>query len=177
MATNIENESDLNKSIRSNNTFLKIYAEWCGHCKALKPEWEKLVNEALSNDELKDNINLISIEETQLKRMSEKLQKKVEGFPTLLFIKKGEMDPDNYIQYSGDRNASSMLEFIKNQVKKESESNMTGGGRRRSVTRRKGITRRKGKSFKKTNRKKRSGHSKSKSRLTRRTKARRRTRN
>jgi thiol-disulfide isomerase/thioredoxin len=53
----------------------KVYANWCGHCQALKPEWNKM--KSLINKDA--NIEIVEIEENE----NEKLNKLKERFPEL----------------------------------------------------------------------------------------------
>lgn len=86
--------------------FLKIYADWCGYCKRLKPEWAKLEKSSV------DGVKLMKIEEKEKGRysqfMKEYPQVKVEGFPTLLFISERGVEA-----YDGRRTFESMYNFIR----------------------------------------------------------------
>jgi thiol-disulfide isomerase/thioredoxin len=57
------------------------YAEWCGHCKRLKPDWDKF------KQYVKDNnlpITIKEVEATELSNESEEIKNKISGFPTLI---------------------------------------------------------------------------------------------
>ena len=166
METNIRDENitssqQFDTAIKKNdNTFVRIHAEWCGHCKNLKPEWEKLVDMVHSDDKLKNKIHLISIDSANLD--SDKLKKtreqlNVQGFPTIIFIKDGDISNK---KESNDRTADDMLTYIKNNIEQETRA-MSGGGKRRIMSRIKG------KKTRKTNKRSKSGLS-----LRKRTKSR-----
>jgi len=73
------------------------YADWCGHCKTFKPEWEALKTTlddmGVSHKEYESDANPKEVE-----------AKGIKGFPTIL-IKK---DKKEYV-YTGPREAPSIL--------------------------------------------------------------------
>jgi len=88
--------------------FVKMFAPWCGHCKKMKPDWDKLM------EEFKDS-------ETQLiadvdctsdggKPICD--SNGVKGFPTL---KHG--DPNDLQDYQGGRDLKSLKKFITDELK------------------------------------------------------------
>jgi len=89
----------------------KVYANWCGHCKSLKPEWKKMKKRVYSRRGNKQ----VVFEEIEEKQMTNKLPKlkkhhgvdiDVNGFPTVFKIENGKVD-----YYSGNRNAEEMARW------------------------------------------------------------------
>lgn len=81
--------------------FLKMYAPWCGHCKAMKPDWDSLMEEYESSE----NILIADVDCTgDGKPLCDNAG--VKGFPT---IKWG--DPANLSPYEGGRDMASLKEF------------------------------------------------------------------
>ncbi len=99
----------------------KIYANWCGHCTALIPEWKKMVEfiETKLNTNKKSNTKYVfseieqseqdagisEINNTYLQQSSEKLALQ-DGFPTLFKINSGKVE-----YYNGDRQYLEMLRW------------------------------------------------------------------
>lgn len=90
----------------------KIYANWCGACNALKPEWEKM-RKILS---LKRRpLEWVEIEESEVKEKLSELKKKYgvdvsyTGYPTIFTIKDGQVK-----YYNGDRSAHKMADWYMN---------------------------------------------------------------
>lgn len=80
---------DINKLIAKKPVLFFIYAPWCGHCQAMKPEWEK------AKDRFKDraDVHAVEVDEEGFNNLLHKLhvysaiKGKVTGYPTLLCVK------------------------------------------------------------------------------------------
>ena len=85
----------------SNNDtkLILIYADWCGYCKKMKPEWDKLKSEFGEN-------RCIDIESESITEEHRKLYK-FEGYPSLFKDKNGDISP-----YEGDRTYSALREAL-----------------------------------------------------------------
>ena len=86
----------------------KVYANWCGHCQNLKPEW-KALKKSLSNS----RVQFIEIEESESAKRAHfekknKIQLNVNGYPTIFKIQYGK--PVQY--YIGERTSDAMLKWI-----------------------------------------------------------------
>jgi thiol-disulfide isomerase/thioredoxin len=90
-----------------------VYAEWCGHCQALKPDWKKLKDTLSKNKK----INIFELEdsdtnkESKLKSVGKKTHGgsiQVNGFPTLFKILNGKVE-----YYNGERTFDALLKWAK----------------------------------------------------------------
>lgn len=130
----------------------KIHANWCGHCKSLVPEWEKMKN-AVNKSDLAGKYTFEEIESASqgpkikfinnnhLKNSETKLSLQG-GYPTLFKIKDGKLS-----YYKGPRRAADMTNWYTNHTVKvvpdeneKTKNNRFGfrlfsGGKRRNRTR------------------------------------------
>ena len=98
---------------KNNNFYIKknnkkglflIYADWCGYCQMLVPEWKKFVKEYSDKYTIKSfNVEGGSGNKIIAQKMG------VEGYPTILYISK-----DGKIggQYSGERNIKEFDNYL-----------------------------------------------------------------
>lgn len=95
------NEASFKQIIQQSGLFLvEFFAPWCGHCKALAPEYEEAATL------LKDKgITLIQIDCTVETRLCEKYD--VTGYPTLKIFRDGKHEP-----YEGPRKSNSIVSFM-----------------------------------------------------------------
>jgi len=85
-----------------------FYAPWCGHCKRLKPEFEKAATVLKAND---PPVTLAKVDCTEGGQDTcGRFQ--VSGYPTVKIFRNGELSQD----YSGPREAGGIVKFMKAQV-------------------------------------------------------------
>lgn len=94
---------------KNGGTMYFFFADWCGFCQKVKPEWEKL-------KETKQ-INGVDVEYTALDaddNANKKMQEKhdVSGFPTFVFKKADGTS----VKYSGERTSKGLIEFMKKHI-------------------------------------------------------------
>ena len=70
--------------------FVKFAAPWCGHCKAMAPDWEKLSEKYSGNNQ----IDIAEVDCTEHKDLCQKYG--VQGFPTIKAFPIQSSDPEPY---------------------------------------------------------------------------------
>jgi|TARA_Y100000389_G_C17462648_1_gene523001 thiol-disulfide isomerase/thioredoxin len=109
LTTQPNNEINMNKDNKVG--IVLIYAEWCGHCQALRPDWNNMVNQID-----KDKYEIIEINSDEQETGIDNLKKKflidsisVEGYPTI-----GSIQDHKFQPYTGNRDLKTLLEWVQN---------------------------------------------------------------
>lgn len=84
----------------SQYVLVKFYAPWCGHCKAMAPDYEKAATQ------LKGEAVLSEVDATVETELATKYE--VQGYPTLFWFVNG-----NKREYQGPRTADGIVEWVK----------------------------------------------------------------
>ncbi|KAL1427292.1 hypothetical protein MTO96_017581 [Rhipicephalus appendiculatus] len=101
-------ESNFEPAIKDHqHVFVMFYAPWCGHCKAMAPEYVKAAKQL---EEEGSDIKLAKVDASVERQLAE--QHDLRGFPTLKFFRYGQ--PLQYkIENLGARTADEMMRWLK----------------------------------------------------------------
>jgi protein disulfide-isomerase A6 len=105
------------KVLNSNELwFVEFYAPWCGHCKSLAPEYDKLATA------LNGIIRVGGVDMTTDQSVGSPYG--IQGFPTIKFFGGDKNSP---LDYNGARSAKDMLNFAFENARKVADSKLKGG--------------------------------------------------
>ena len=107
------NVEQFSKVINEAPSFVKFYHPNCGHCIAMADAWTQLEN---TSRNIPENYNIISVHADAIPKIQEKLKFKIEGYPTILTLKKGGY---KHKDYKGDRSYEDLLKFLNKHLKKQ----------------------------------------------------------
>ncbi|CAD7941821.1 unnamed protein product [Amoebophrya sp. A25] len=93
-------------STSGRGSFVKFFAPWCGHCKALRPAWDALAQEF----EAYPNVQVADVDCTSSQPVCDKFS--VTGYPTIKYFNKetGEQGAD----YQQGRDLKTLKKFVEN---------------------------------------------------------------
>jgi len=102
-------DADFDSQLESLDTALVMfYAPWCGHCKRLKPEFQRAATLLKEND---PPVHLAQVDCTEAgKDTCGRFS--VSGYPTVKIFREGELSSD----YNGPREAGGIVKYMKAQV-------------------------------------------------------------
>lgn len=89
------------------DVLVEFYAPWCGHCKKLAPEYEKV------GEEFKGRADVVI---AKVDATENDTPEDVSGFPTLVFYPRGADSFKNKSKYEGARTADAMIKFMHGKV-------------------------------------------------------------
>jgi protein disulfide isomerase len=95
----------------------EVYAPWCGHCKKLGPELDKLASK-IRAEGLEDLIRITKMDGTENDSPIDSIS--WEGFPTMFYIKAGT---STAVPFNGGRDAKSIWKWIKANHSKSEDLN------------------------------------------------------
>jgi thiol-disulfide isomerase/thioredoxin len=91
-------------------TFTMYYADWCPHCKTVKPDFADFAKAGVVTVNGR-NVAVKMVEESEKEKMA---GKNIKGFPTFLF----ETAAGQSVEYSGPRTRDSWMDFLAEQTGK-----------------------------------------------------------
>ncbi|RZR88742.1 hypothetical protein BHM03_00016389 [Ensete ventricosum] len=105
-------EANFEKEVgQDSGALVEFYAPWCGHCKKLAPEYEKLGSSfKKAKSVLIGKVSLMLIVDCdEHKSICSKYG--VSGYPTIQWFPKGSLEPKKCV-YEGPRTAEALVEFV-----------------------------------------------------------------
>ncbi|XP_063817275.1 protein disulfide-isomerase [Pseudophryne corroboree] len=99
-------KANFEKALENPYLLVEFYAPWCGHCKALVPEYEKAAKKLKEEG---SNIRLAKVDATEESELAQEFG--VRGYPTIKFFKNG--DKSSPKEYSAGREADDIVNWLK----------------------------------------------------------------
>ena len=119
-----------NKEMKRMTGIVLVFHPGCGHCVAMRPDWEEMKRQAPLNAKIIE-VNGEGFGDNPMMSSSE-IGKNTEGFPTIMRMENGRVVE----KFDKERNVPNMLEFVKKhaqaQMKNLNRSNSANKMKRKS---------------------------------------------
>lgn len=100
-----DDASKLSDLLKDGDWMVLYYAEWCGHCNAMKPEWEKFITKMKNPSVNSSNVKIADVKSDVITDLKNKPE--IPGFPTIKMYSNGKEVAD----FKDDRVAENMVKF------------------------------------------------------------------
>ena len=108
---NIQQYQHKLQSVLNRPNLLGVFSEGCGHCHAMKPQWEEMKSRLSSQ---KCGSGVVELDSRVLQHVNnDNIKHKINGFPTIMIIKQGRP----VAEYSGDRSTGDLINFFNTHLK------------------------------------------------------------
>lgn len=100
-----------NMSLKKNNINLVLfYAPWCGYCKSVMPDWDR-INKKFNNQTINNKkINIVKINCDENSQIAE--QYDIQGYPTIKLLSSNSNGKLELFDYDDERNFNKLEQFI-----------------------------------------------------------------
>ena len=99
------NVKELLEELKTNECFIKFWMDGCGHCDAMKNDWDTM-KEELSNEYESPNVAVVDIDSDASSELP--VGRTISGFPTIMHTRNG----NEVSKYQGERSNNSMKKWI-----------------------------------------------------------------
>ena len=101
---NNKNVNLLNNNLNKGLWLVWFFADWCGHCKTMVPEWSNLKKNNCHS------LNLAKVRDDYVSQINNDTP--VQGYPTIILYKNGELVGI----HNGERTSDSFNDYVKNNI-------------------------------------------------------------
>ena len=109
----------LSNLLKDGDWMVLYYADWCGHCNTMKPEWKKVVNKMSIRNNSSSSMNKINLAEVESNHIGDLINKpQVDGFPTIKMYNNGS----EVAKFEDERIADKIEKFALSNSRKSSMS-------------------------------------------------------
>lgn len=124
---NIKDNSSLQDFLKEVNTpsLLRVYSNNCGHCIAMKEEWEKL-KQLIKENNKDDNINIVDVESSYSDKLPDNISSSIVGYPSILALRNGDIAKN----YESSRTSDDMYDFCEKYILNNSKKDKLKGGKK-----------------------------------------------
>lgn len=100
-----------NMSLKKNNmNMVLFYAPWCGHCKNVMPDWDRL-NQNYNNKVIKGKkVNIVKINCDENEKIASHYN--IQGYPTIKLLNVNKKGEPTLYDYDDEREYSKIEQFI-----------------------------------------------------------------
>ena len=96
------------------HTLIEFYAPWCGHCRALAPEYAQVAKHYASHQNV-----VIAAMDADTHRPPQGQGFDISGYPTIMLLRAGDSHP---IPYQGEREAADIIVWMEDQLHSKADS-------------------------------------------------------